>query len=307
MRRNEIAKDLAVVMTVYNREDMVGNSIQSLSSQTMRPAKIIVVDDASTDHSGEFAKGEAPSLVELVTLPTNLGAGLAKRVGFQVARDMGFKYAMCLDSDDKYEPEAIELMTGRMIKDESDLVCCSVRNVYYDGDGNVANIRDVRKMDRTVDGGITGLSLILNCDIDIFANAKLMDIDLALDPPYSGLRFSEDTASMFWWLYKARRISIMDDLFYIYNHHDGQLTKDSRLSPEACVYTLEAIRELIEYGEVMSSRKGLTTIWLVTVDDLIKTLEPYMDKIKEPLISRAQRILGWYDRCFKDNGIMRVK
>ena len=91
MSYKEIASKTAVIITVYNREDLVKNAVGSIVNQTLRPGGIIVVDDASTDNSGQAAVEAGDGLVTLVTLPVNMGAGVAKRAGFQKAKDMGKK------------------------------------------------------------------------------------------------------------------------------------------------------------------------------------------------------------------------
>src|SRR5688572_22761932 len=47
---------LTVIIPAFNEAASVGDTIRSLQSQTLRPAEIIVVDDCSTDGTGDVAR-----------------------------------------------------------------------------------------------------------------------------------------------------------------------------------------------------------------------------------------------------------
>src|SRR5512147_3147729 len=66
---------VSVVITSYNREDFLAESIQSVLHQTFGDFELIVCDDASIDLSAaiaeQFAEGDAR--VRVVRNPTNVG------------------------------------------------------------------------------------------------------------------------------------------------------------------------------------------------------------------------------------------
>ena len=47
--------DISVVMPVFNGEQYLAEAIESVHSQTLQPAELIVVDDGSTDQSANVA------------------------------------------------------------------------------------------------------------------------------------------------------------------------------------------------------------------------------------------------------------
>lgn len=96
---------LSIIIPVYNRQDVVSRSIASAIdcfSSSDRPYEIIVVDDGSTDQSGEqvkrqFRKQLDSGLIKLFTMTQNGGVSKARNFGSSHAQGL---WLMFLDSDD---------------------------------------------------------------------------------------------------------------------------------------------------------------------------------------------------------------
>lgn len=89
----------SVVIPVYNRKDLLQDTLQSVFAQTDRDFEVLVVDDGSTDGSVDFVA----SFPEPITLlrQQNQGPGAARNRGLSVARG---DYVAFLDSDDIWFP-----------------------------------------------------------------------------------------------------------------------------------------------------------------------------------------------------------
>ncbi|WP_426452530.1 glycosyltransferase family 2 protein [Paenibacillus sp. S-38] len=69
---------------------------------------VIVVNDGSTDRTEEVAK-EAGA--QVLTLPYNVGIGGGMQTGYLYAREMGYDFALQMDSDGQHRPrEAAKLL-----------------------------------------------------------------------------------------------------------------------------------------------------------------------------------------------------
>ena len=69
-------KNLFAVVVTYNRADFLQNLLDSFSRLTTRPDRIVVVDNASTDHTADvvsraMAAGGLP--IQYERLPANVG------------------------------------------------------------------------------------------------------------------------------------------------------------------------------------------------------------------------------------------
>ncbi len=101
--------DVTVIIPNYNGIKYIGDCLDSLLLQTMK-AKIIVVDNASTDGSDDIARGYPD--VQLIKLPENYGFCRAVNEGIKQADT---RYLILLNNDTKadagFVKELYELMT----------------------------------------------------------------------------------------------------------------------------------------------------------------------------------------------------
>ena len=84
---------------------------------------VVVVDDGSTDATGERARAAGASVLRL---PFNLGIGGAVQAGFTYAFEQGYDQMVQVDADGQHEPEQIPVLLDAMrARPEIDVVCGS--------------------------------------------------------------------------------------------------------------------------------------------------------------------------------------
>ena len=97
---------IAVVIPVYNRRLKLINTLATVVAQTQAPALLIVVDDGSTDGTGDAAESwlaRNATFEWKVIRQANAGVSAARNRGFAEIGDLPF---VCfLDSDDLWPPE----------------------------------------------------------------------------------------------------------------------------------------------------------------------------------------------------------
>lgn len=96
--------DVSVIIPVHNRATMIGDAVKSaLNQDTDAILEIIVVDDGSTDGSGDIAAAIDPR-VKVIRHELARGPGAARNSGLAIARG---EYIAFLDSDDVFCPNRI--------------------------------------------------------------------------------------------------------------------------------------------------------------------------------------------------------
>ena len=96
---------VSVVIPTYNREHLIGKSIQSVLDQTYKDFEIIVVDDGSSDNTKEVIKSFADARIRYVRHQQNKGGNAARNTGIELSRG---EYIAFQDSDDEWLPEKLE-------------------------------------------------------------------------------------------------------------------------------------------------------------------------------------------------------
>ena len=106
-------ESVAVVVVTYNRADLLVRMLAGLSAQTHRPDAVIVVDNASTDHTAEVlaaasAREDLP--LEVITSPDNLGGAGGFRAGMAAAHARGFDRTWLMDDDVVPAPDCLAVL-----------------------------------------------------------------------------------------------------------------------------------------------------------------------------------------------------
>jgi glycosyltransferase involved in cell wall biosynthesis len=95
---------VSVFTMLYNHEKFIGYALQSALNQTLSPAEIIVIDDASADDSVRVARAIDHPLIRVFDEKYNLGgANTVKGVGLCKG-----DFIAVLNSDDAWENEKLE-------------------------------------------------------------------------------------------------------------------------------------------------------------------------------------------------------
>jgi glycosyltransferase involved in cell wall biosynthesis len=109
MTQQHDALDVTVIVPVHNGAETVGQTLASVAAQTRQPARVIVVDDASTDDSVEVARRSGLPQLDVIALRPNRGVGGARNAG---ASSSSTTWLAFLDADDSWEPTFLEEVVG---------------------------------------------------------------------------------------------------------------------------------------------------------------------------------------------------
>ena len=103
---------VSVVIPVYNRADLIRETLESVLAQTYRDLEVIVVDDGSTDETPEVLASYAHDTRVRVIQQTNQGEGAARNTGVRAARG---EYVAFVDSDDVWRPDKLERQVAILV------------------------------------------------------------------------------------------------------------------------------------------------------------------------------------------------
>lgn len=87
----------SVVISVYNKEDHIAGTLQSVLNQIYSDFEIIIVNDASTDTSERVIQTFQDERIKCINLPNNKGAAAARNIGI---KESCGQFIALLDGDD---------------------------------------------------------------------------------------------------------------------------------------------------------------------------------------------------------------
>ena len=121
---------ISIIIPVYNVQDYLKKCLDSVLQQTYNKLEIILVNDGSTDSSGEVCDyySTLDNRIRVFHQP-NKGLSAARNAGFSLSCG---EYILFLDSDDFIHPQMLSLMLYELQQNNADLVCCHKRRVEPD-------------------------------------------------------------------------------------------------------------------------------------------------------------------------------
>ena len=114
---------VSVMIGVYNAAPYLSEAIESVIAQSYQPLELIVVDDGSTDGSGDVARSYGDSLLYAYQERAGIGAARNRAVGLASGRFFAF-----LDADDRFVSGKLDRQYAALEADEElDVVFGHVR------------------------------------------------------------------------------------------------------------------------------------------------------------------------------------
>lgn len=113
---------ISVIVPVFNSEETIENCIESILNQSFADFEILLINDGSTDQSGELCKQFALLDFRIKYFEKTNG-GLADARNFGIERAEG-EYFAFVDSDDFLDENAFEFMLEKAENTNCDIVLC---------------------------------------------------------------------------------------------------------------------------------------------------------------------------------------
>lgn len=217
---------ISVIVPMYNVEEYIEQTIQSLLNQTYPNIEIILINDASTDKTGSIASSYAQENknVRFFQQDLNKGVSAARNIGLKLATG---SYITFVDSDDLLPNRAIETMYIISQENEADLVIGSMQNF-----SDINNI-----LQDTEDSIIKKVSIEENPEIisNVFIWGKLYTKELLQKIQFAeDIQYIEDHPFAIQTFLSATKIVTTSSIIYNYRVRQSQnlsLTQSAFTNP----------------------------------------------------------------------------
>ena len=222
--------NVSIVMTVYNAEKFLKQTIESVLNQTMKNFELIIVDDCSTDSSADIVKQYMQDKrIKYFKNKENLKVSKTRNFGVNQASG---KYVAFIDSDDVWFETKLEKQLRFM--EENDVKICYSAYRFISNDGILQN--KIFNVPEKVD-----FKKLLKQNV-ITPSASMFDKELLLKYPFYADAVHEDFVAFLQMLKneKLYAYGINEPLIY-YRLTDGS---KSRNKFKAMKMTLKSYKEV---------------------------------------------------------------
>lgn len=281
---------ISIVVPVYNVEKYLPACIESVQAQTFKEWELILVDDGSTDSSGEICDRYAKNDARIKVIHKgNSGPSDTRNIGIQSASAelVGF-----VDSDDWIDPDMYEVLYDNMVKTGADISLCGYYLSYRDHEEVSCNTNDVLHLTKE-----QALHLIIDDKlIKSFVVDKLYKKKV-LSPLLPVSRYYEDHSTTYKWFFNAEHIVFVRSPKYHYRQRSGSIDngtvdpvkKFHYFLAESERYAFLKEKELLsdrhEYYRARLVRSGLRVVKEITVGTESESVsaKEYMTKMRHAI------------------------
>ena len=173
--------EVSVLMSVYNGERYVRESVESILNQTFRDFEFIIVNDGSTDGTGAILAGFKDSRIVIVDNVEN--RGLARSLNTAISSVRG-KYLARQDADDLSLPERLEKQVCYLDKHES-VGLLGTGAVCIGANGETLKVQHyVRESDPAIRWEMLFANAFVHSSV-MFRLASVSDCPKVYDPGYA--------------------------------------------------------------------------------------------------------------------------
>jgi glycosyltransferase involved in cell wall biosynthesis len=99
---------VSVIIPTYNRAEFLRLAIMSVLNQTFQNFEIIIINDASKDHTQEVITHFNDTRIKVIHNHVSKGAAGARNIGIM---NSNYEYTAFLDDDDEWLPEKLKMQT----------------------------------------------------------------------------------------------------------------------------------------------------------------------------------------------------
>ena len=211
---------ISIVVPVYNVENCLSYCVESLRQQTYKNIEIILVDDGSTDSSGEICDQYAREDDRIKVLHIENG-------GLSNARNTGVKesstdWIVFIDSDDYYDHRAIEYLVKLRDKYRVDLVATPVIEVRnYENSDFLGDFRE--KYSGKLDRRTALEQMFYGNYVGTHSGGKLYKKEILLRFPYPNGMLYEDLSLAYEHIASCENIAVSALNLYKYYRRPGSI------------------------------------------------------------------------------------
>ncbi|MCT1797322.1 glycosyltransferase family 2 protein [Aerococcus viridans] len=233
--------EISIIIPMYNSEEFIFETINSLIMQTYKNIEILIIDDGSTDSSATIIEEKFNDKRIKYFYQENSGAPTARNYGLQKANG---EYVLFFDSDDIMLKYGVEKLVNKIRKFEADLVVGDYNRI--DSEGNLKSQVERRyTMDNYYGLNDQFSKIQFLANIDPLPGSKLFRKQFLLSKgiTFEKLSIGQDLNFYLKCLGHCPKVEIIDDEIYSYRIRENSISRKYSKSILDIITGLEGVSE----------------------------------------------------------------
>lgn len=276
---------ISVVIPAYNAAGTLARALDSIGAQTLAPLEVIVVDDGSSDSTGQVVAGYAGHFTGVpvrYVRQDNAGPSAARNRGVAEARGDWIAF---LDADDWYYPDRL-IRHARMIEADSRLDFLVGSFDYRDAQGALMHAsmtdsalgRELLGHEPPIAHAVIEGDALGRYITEQFSDTRMLTLPRATFAEIGGfpldLKICEDVVFLLRLCARSSRIGVTLEPGAVYSVHEAGLIRSDRLRAQT-----ESVRALRgEASRMKQAPEAIRRAWRQMVKDAYLDLSYHLAK-----------------------------
>ena len=289
---------ISIIVPVYNVEDYIEKCIKSILNQVFTEFELILVDDGSTDNSGNICDKYAEKDNRIIVIhKENGGISSARNIGLNIAKG---EYIAFVDSDDYINKNMYHTLYNLIIKTQSDIAMCNYKTISKDEEVNLNEDQIINSHDIKCINNIQYLNNLYGKDKVkyIVMWNKLYKNEIFRKLRFKDSRIEEDEFIIHHVLYLSDKIVYIDKNYYYYYMQRNNSIVGSKYNLKRLdkIYALEDRIEFFKEKKLVDlynkAVKDYIDVFFWNYYEMKKEINGYKKEIKN--------IMKSYNKVLKD-------
>lgn len=288
--------EIFVIIPVYNAEKYIERCLQSIMCQTWKRFRVLLIDDGSTDNSGQLCDKFAEKDSRITVLhQSNMGVSATRNAGINYVLEhldcSNSGWISFVDSDDYVHPNYLEFLLRAVKSVDLRISCCSF---------SITSGEDVYLQKEKLEYHFISPEELWSKNLTnaVVAWGKLYSVDCFRNIRYPVGRICEDEFTTYKLLFSEQNIAYIKQPLYFYYTNMSSIMHS--IWKPARMDGMDAIDEQLKYFKEHGFENAYTKSLAALCEHCIKSLRyievqsPTYDYLKPVVHKRTKKALKQY-------------
>ncbi len=262
-------KLISILIPVYNRENLIKETVQSALNQTYKNIEIIVVDNQSTDHTWDILQKLASqdSRIKIFQNETNIGP---VRNWKRCIEEASGEYGKILWSDDLIAPEFLERTVPYLENDQIGFVFTGVEvfNQYSRNDAYMIAQSGIYNSEKYIEGLLIGNNYPMSASCALFRLSDLkthliIDIPNKVNSDFAMHGIGADVLIFLLTANEYEKFAFIRDKLSFFRAHTDSISKSSHHCKLTILYDIAKVYFVENFLKNRNLEKKFNSLLLI--------------------------------------------